>query len=201
MATANLSFYRSKAAAPVVVTGAPASHAATESVPLPTPATPAKASSKAAARLHRLREVREQQGVSVRTVARHLHMDAGEVRQQETATSDLKLSDLYRWQTVLDVPISTLLVEDSDPLSPAIAQRAKLVRIMKTVVAMSEDPHSAGVKTFIKNLLDQLVDLMPELKEVGAWPSVGQRRTTEELGRIMEQPISSRMFSSFDPTE
>lgn len=201
MATADLSFYRSKAAAPVVVTDASASHAAAEIVPLPGVKSSAIAGSTASARLNRLREVREQQGVSVRTVARHLHMDAAQVRQQEMPNADISLSDLYRWQSVLEVPISTLLVEENDPLSPAIAQRAKLVRIMKTVMALHEDPASRPVQTFVRNLMDQLVDLMPELKEVGAWPSVGQRRTTEELGKIVEQPIAARMLSSFDPGE
>ncbi|MFO0885910.1 MAG: hypothetical protein U0894_17285 [Pirellulales bacterium] len=128
-------------------------------------------------------------------------MDAAQVRQQKMPNADISLSDLYRWQSVLEVPIATLLVEENDPLSPAIAQRAKLVRIMKTVMALAEDPASRPVRTFVKNLMDQLIDLMPELKEVGAWPSVGQRRTAEELGKIVEQPIAARLLSSFDPGE
>jgi hypothetical protein len=31
---------------------------------------------------------------------------------------------------------------------------------------------------------------MPELKEVGPWHSVGQRRTLDEVGRIASNPIS-----------
>ena len=34
------------------------------------------------------------------------------------------LSTLYQWQKVLDVPISELLVDNNDPLSPVILQRA-----------------------------------------------------------------------------
>lgn len=203
MATAHIPLYRSKGAVPVILSDVNTSPAPTEDHPVvasigPARVVPVKSPGQP---LNRLREVREQQGVSTRTVSRHLQLDAAQVRQQEQPTADLKLSDLYRWQAILDVPVANLLVEDSDPLSPAIAQRAKLVRIMKTVMAMAEDPSSAGVKTFITNLLDQLVDLMPELREVGAWPSVGQRRTADEQGRIMQQPVSSRLFASFDAAE
>ena len=36
-------------------------------------------------------------------------------------------------------------------------------------------------------LRDQLVELMPELEGVSGWPSVGQRRTMEELGVAAER--------------
>jgi hypothetical protein len=38
-------------------------------------------------------------------------------------------------------------------------------------------------------LIGQLVEIMPELKEVAAWPAVGHRRTADELGRIAEHPV------------
>ena len=40
----------------------------------------------------------------------------------------------------------------------------------------------------------ELARIMPELKEVSPWHSVGQRRSLDELGRIAEQPISGRSF-------
>ena len=45
-----------------------------------------------------------------------------------------------------------------------------------------------------ENLIDQLQELMPELKEVSPWHSVGQRRGLDEVGRIAEQPISDEML-------
>jgi hypothetical protein len=43
-------------------------------------------------------------------------------------------------------------------------------------------------------LISQLVELMPELKEVSAWHSVGQRRTQDEMGRIVERTIPDNFF-------
>jgi hypothetical protein len=39
-------------------------------------------------------------------------------------------------------------------------------------------------------LTEQLLEIMPELKEVAAWPAVGHRRRADEMGRIAENPIS-----------
>ena len=33
------------------------------------------------------------------------------------------------------------------------------------------------------------LEIMPELKEVSGWPAVGHRRSSDELGRIGENPI------------
>jgi len=139
--------------------------------------------------LHRLAEVRQQQGVTLRNVARRMRVDLKTVRNQEDAQSDLTLSALYAWQQVLDVPVADLLVDDEGPLSPAVKQRAQLVRVMKTAVAMLEQCDSPKTKRMAQTLIDQLLDIMPELKEVGPWHTVGQRRTVNEIGRIGSQTV------------
>jgi len=139
--------------------------------------------------LHRLAEVRQQQGVTLRNVARRMRVDLKTVRHQEDNRTDLRLSELYAWQQVLDVPVADLLVDDEGPLSPAVKQRAQLVRVMKTAVAMLEQCDSAKTKRMAQTLIDQLLDIMPELKEVGAWHTVGQRRTVHEIGRIGSQTV------------
>jgi len=139
--------------------------------------------------LHRLAEVRQQQGVTLRNVARRMRVDLKTVRNQEDSRSDLTLSALYAWQQVLDVPVADLLVDDEGPLSPAVKQRAQLVRVMKTAVAMLEQGESAKTKRMAQTLIDQLLDIMPELKEVGPWPTVGQRPPVNEIGRIGSQTV------------
>src|SRR5215510_8837417 len=67
--------------------------------------------------LHRIQEVRRLQGMSLRTAARQLETDIRSIRAQEQATTDLRLSDLYKWQRALDVPVSELLVDSDEPLS------------------------------------------------------------------------------------
>lgn len=117
-----------------------------------------------------------------------------EVREQENPTHDLSLSQLVRWQEVLEVPLADLLVDSSGPLSEPVNQRAQMLRVMKTAKAMAESATDAPIQRLAAMLINQLVDVMPELKEVSAWHSVGQRRTQEEMGRIIERTIPDSFF-------
>jgi transcriptional regulator with XRE-family HTH domain len=142
-------------------------------------------------RLHRIREVRDEQGVSVRSAARRMGVEMRQVRNEEESSADLKLTDIYRWQEALEVPISDLLVETDSALSRPVLERARLVRLMKTAAALDERAGSnLAIKRLAKMLVEQLCEIMPELKEVGPWHSVGQRRSAGELGKIAEHPIS-----------
>jgi transcriptional regulator with XRE-family HTH domain len=133
------------------------------------------------ARLHRIQEVRRREGMSLRTAARQLKTDIRDIRRQENATSDLKLTDLYKWERVLEVPAAELLEESDEPLSRVVRERAAMVRVMKSARSLLENA-SDDCRPLAENLVDQIVQVMPELAEVGAWPSVGQRRTFDELG-------------------
>ena len=147
--------------------------------------------------LHRIAEVRNQQGVSLRTAARHLKSDLATVRQQEKATSDLRLSELAQWQELLDVPLVDLLVDSAAPLSQPVMERARLVRMMKTAASIAEKASSVEVQRMAKMLIDQLIEVMPELKEVSPWHSVGQRRSLEEVGRVVERRLRDDFFVVF----
>ena len=151
-------------------------------------------------RLHRINTVRRQQHVSLRTAARQVGTDIPTVRSQEDETADLRLSDLYRWQQVLDVPIADLLCDPGTPLSRPVMERARLVRLMKTAAAIQERADSAQVQRMAENLVQQLVEIMPELEDVNAWHAVGQRRSMDEFGRIMEHPIPDSFFGSHGQT-
>lgn len=144
--------------------------------------------------LHRLAEVREQQGVTIRNMARRMGSDVKSVRTQEDPYNDVPLSTLYAWQQVLEVPISELLVDDDAPLSAPVMQRAQLVRLMKTAAAIQEKAESNSVRRMVAMLMEQLQEIMPELKDVGPWHTVGQRRTLDDYGRVAEQPISDDVF-------
>ena len=50
---------------------------------------------RGARRLHRVRTVRRQQNMSLRTAARQLGSNIRETRKQEDETADLRLSELY----------------------------------------------------------------------------------------------------------
>ena len=136
-----------------------------------------------------LEMARLRQGLSQRCVAKRMGITVAEVRAQECAAHDLRLSELYRWQAALEVPLNELLSEPEDTLAPEVLDRARMLRAMKTARAVLTKARSAEQKRLAQNLVDQLTDVMPELKAVPAWPSVGQRRTSEELGRLVENPI------------
>jgi transcriptional regulator with XRE-family HTH domain len=140
--------------------------------------------------LQKLGEVRRRQGVSLRAVAQHLGRTVADVRTAEGESADLLLSELYRWRKALDVPVEEFLVEPNAALSPRIQVRAKLLKIMKTARSLSRDAESEEVQQLASLLNDQLVEMMPELKDVAPWPAVGHRRSADELGRVGENPIS-----------
>lgn len=144
----------------------------------------------------RLGIVRKQQGVSLRKVARRLQTDVRTLRHEEEESTDLPISRLYEWQQVLEVPLAELLIDSEAPLSSPVQDRARLVRVMKTVGAILEKTKDPCVRRMAQNLSDMLVEMMPELKEVGAWHSVGQRRTLDEMGRIVERSYSEEVFRS-----
>ncbi len=149
-------------------------------------------------RLHRVATVRRQQGLSLRSVARQIGKDVRSLRQEEGEKSDLRLSDLYQWQRVLGVPLSDLLEDPDTPLSRPVLERARMVRIMKTVKALQERVESTAAKRLVDTLIVQLVELMPELEEVGAWHNVGQRRSLDEFGRTAERVLPDEVFQRFD---
>lgn len=140
--------------------------------------------------LHRIASVRKQQGISLRCAARQLEKEVSQVRVEEEETSDLQLSDIYAWQSVLNVPIADLLMDPETPLSRPVLERARLVRLMKTAAAIHEEAKSVGVRRLAERLVDQLIEIMPELEEVGAWHAVGQRRSLDDYGRVFELCIS-----------
>jgi transcriptional regulator with XRE-family HTH domain len=140
--------------------------------------------------LQKLNSARRRQGLSLRCVAQRLGRTVGEVRAQEDERADMLVSELYRWQAALEVPIEELLAEPEDSLSTMVSVRAQLLKVMKTAMAMRRQARSEGERRLARLLTEQLLEIMPELKEVSGWPAVGHRRRADEVGRIGENPIS-----------
>jgi len=101
---------------------------------------------------------------------------------------------LYKWQKVLDVPIAELLVESEYSLSQPLMQRAQLVRLMKTALALLEKARSKATRAMAQTLVDQLIEVMPELQGISAWKSVGKRRTLDDLGVTASRTLSEDVF-------
>lgn len=139
--------------------------------------------------LHRIAEVRAQQGVSLRAISRRSGVDIHELKRQELPDSNLTLIDLMRWAKALEVPIENLMVDNDSELSDPVQSRAALVKVMKTVVALTEVAASPRVARLTTMLREQMIELMPELAEIGGWPNFGSRRPPDQQGRIGENPI------------
>ena len=144
--------------------------------------------------LHRLAYIRRREGISRRTLARRLQIELDDVKSQEKANADLLLSHLYEWREVLDVPIAELLVESSDPLSKPVLKRARLVRLMKTARTILERAQQTSIRRMAQVLIEQLLEIMPELETVNPWHAVGQRRTRDELGTAAQRHLSLDWF-------
>ena len=166
-----------------------AARAAAESSPAADPPAPRRGR-----RMHRIAEVRQQQGVTLRNVARRLGMSLPVVRRQEEADCDLRLSDLHRWQQVLDVPVAELLVEGDGQLSGPVLERSRMVKLMKTAAALRERTAGTATGRLVDMLVNQILEIMPELADVTPWHTVGQRRTLDDLGRAARSTIPDETF-------
>jgi transcriptional regulator with XRE-family HTH domain len=144
--------------------------------------------------MQRLASVRRQQGISRRTVARRLNIDVEQVRKQESETADLPLSVLYAWQNALEVPVAELLVEAGDSLATPILERSQLVRLMKTVLAISQESRQESIRRMAQTMISQLIEIMPELAHVGPWHTVGKRRRLNELGIAAYRRLADEVF-------
>jgi transcriptional regulator with XRE-family HTH domain len=152
--------------------------------------SPASRAVRATTPKHRVAKIREQQGVSQRTLARRLGIDVKTLQALERPESDLSLSQLLAFQSALEVPLIDLL-EDHSELSRPIAERAKMVKVMKTAAALREVKANPRVARMAQMLCEQLVDVMPELAEVSGWPQFGSRRGPSALGKALSQPIDT----------
>ena len=145
-------------------------------------------------RLHRLSDVRQQQGVTLRNVARRLGVEISVVRRQEQETCDLRISDLLGWQEVLEVPIAELLVEADGQLSGPVLERSRMVKLMKTAAAIRERTQEQPVARMVTMLIEQILEIMPELEDVTPWHTTGQRRTLDDVGRAGRTTVSEDVF-------
>jgi len=136
--------------------------------------------------LHRIREVRREQGVSSKRASQLMGKSVEAIRAEEAETTDLRLSQLYEWQRLLEVPIEDLLVEPHAPLSEPVLKRARMVRLMKTVQAIMERSNQPSVRRLAQTMVNQLVEIMPELEGVTPWNSLDRKNARNENSRILE---------------
>ncbi len=147
--------------------------------------------------LHRISRVMESECVGVRTAAQRMNRSMSQVRAESEPSCDLRLSDLYRWQAALKVPVGELLNEPLTDLSPAVAWRGRMLKVMRTARSIQALTDQEVVHSLAMILVQSLEALMPELNQVPAWPLQGQRRTSDELGAVVDRRLSDDFFDSY----
>jgi transcriptional regulator with XRE-family HTH domain len=145
-------------------------------------------------KMHRIAEVRQRQGVTLRNVSRRLGIELSVVRDQEQADCDLRISEVLAWHSVLEVPIAELLVEDEGQLSGPVLERSRMVKLMKTAAALRERTGGTPAGRMVEMLVAQILEIMPELEDVTPWNTVGQRRTLDDVGRTARSSVPDDIF-------
>lgn len=152
--------------------------------------------------LHRIKQVRLAEGVSLPMVARRMNKDTSVLRTQEQEDTDLTLTELYCWQAALNVPLRELFVEPECVLSEPIRTRASLIRMAATAKAILNTSTTRVTRCLAQELLHQLIEMMPELESL--LPKLKYRRscrelnamgTSQSLGRTAERIIDSKWIN------
>ncbi len=98
------------------------------------------------------------------------------------------MSELYRWQAVLGVPLEELLREPECEFSSPVRLRARLTRLMKTVRSIQSTTRQASIQRLSTMLVEQVLEIMPELEGTMSWPT-GDRRYSDPI-----EPMNWRLF-------
>ena len=143
--------------------------------------------------LHRLADARRQEHISRYNVAHRLGITVQDVRRLECKTTDLPLSVLHQWANVLGLPVAELVEEPNDSLSTPLLHRARLVRVMKTTMAILQRSGDPRTRRLAQTMVDQLIEIMPELR--GTKVRAGNKRCRlDELGIAAERRLSEKTF-------
>ncbi|MBM4011037.1 MAG: hypothetical protein FJ286_06615 [Planctomycetes bacterium] len=95
---------------------------------------------------------------------------------------------------MLEVPVAELLVEGDGQLSGPVLERSRMVKLMKTAAAIRERTQEPNVGRMVTMLIEQILEIMPELADVTPWHTVGQRRTLDDVGRAGRMVVSEEIF-------
>lgn len=145
-------------------------------------------------KFHRLATVRRQERVSWKSLSRRSGIPIADLKRQEDESNDLLLSTLYRWHAAINVPVEELISEPNEHISSSLRFKTQLIRVTKTVLLMLEQSNDEKTSILANEILAQLFQIMPSLKEVGPWPTRNYARPKSELPKILDHQISSEWF-------
>lgn len=142
---------------------------------------------------HRLAEVRQLAGVSLRSISNRTGLTMRTVREQETS-NDVTLLDLMRWKEALGVPFAELIRDSPEKMDEMTRWRAGFIQLMRSVRSLTQLELTEQQETVVRNMENELHKLMPELKDVGSWPRFGERRHKNEPSRVETQIVTTAIW-------
>ena len=121
---------------------------------------------------NRIREARQQQGMTLECASQKLGLKISEARDMEDPTSDVRLSVLYAWHKVLRVPVQDLLVDNkqdllvdnNSPLASSMAFRIQMIQLAKSANAILEQSREESVRELAQKLIEEIVKILSELR-------------------------------------
>jgi transcriptional regulator with XRE-family HTH domain len=121
--------------------------------------------------VHQVELARHCKGLSRRDVARRMDVDLNEVKRQENETTDLRLTELYRWQEALDATLPELLTGDHDPISTPEIDSRRMAKMLNATTEIRKTTNQSQVHRLAQMLLWQLGELSPQMDGLRQWQS------------------------------
>ena len=151
--------------------------------------------------LHRLTEVRRARGVPRRVLAERLGITVQELRSKE-ASADLSLGTLCQWASVLNVPITELVVERDEGLAPTRLGQLQATRLMKVAAKLRDRAKRRSVQRLAQTFVEQLTEILPALEQLAQKNHFRPRRPNRPQAgppRGLSERIFTRRRDRYDP--
>jgi hypothetical protein len=129
--------------------------------------------------LHRIRDVRRREEMSVRTLARKLDRTVAIVKKMEHPDTDMRISCLRTVADAIGVPSSELLCDTDHNESQRL--RGLLVRVTKAIHSLRSFQGRRGQR-LCESILALIDEELPTA-EINELHAVGQRRSLDDIGR------------------
>ena len=115
--------------------------------------------------LHRLAAVRRAKKMPRRVLAQRLGITVQELRMKEES-SDLSISTLCHWASVLDVPITELVVEPGECSAPTRLARVQAARLMHVAAKLRDRARRRSIQRLAQTFVEQLAEILPTLEQL-----------------------------------
>ncbi len=143
--------------------------------------------------MHRLAEVRRAKGMPRRVLAQRLGITMQELRINEES-ADVPISTLCQWAAVLNVPITELVVEPDESLTPTRLPRLQATRLMKMAAKLRDRSRRRSIQRLAQTFVEQLAEILPDLEQVAQKNHRHSRRPNRQSPAALPCRLSEQIF-------